>query len=396
MKVAYLDCSAGVAGDMLLGALIDAGADRDAVAATLSSLGVDGWELSFDEVMRGPLRATRAVVKVEEQHHHRGLSDIRSIIDSADLDARITALAVEAFTVLARAEAAVHGTTEHEVHFHEVGALDAIIDIVGAAAALVSLEVDVVICSPVALGSGRAETMHGKIPVPGPAVIEMMKGHPVAPGGEGERATPTGVALVVAMADRFGPLPAMTLDSVGHGAGARDTTDRPNVVRVLVGTADPSIADADHVLLETNIDDMNPELVPYVIERLLAAGAQDSWVTPILMKKGRPGFTLTVLTDRDLMQSVLDVLYAETTTLGVRVLPTAKDALERGWRTVDVDGYQVRLKIGTRGGRVVNVAPEYEDAAKVARITGRPLKDVYRMALAKGEAEDGASRFPQD
>lgn len=388
MRIVYFDCSAGVAGDMVLGALVDAGADVGEVRSALEALEVPGWRLEFQEVMRGGLRAMHAEVHTDEQHRHRKLADIVSVIDTATLDERVAELATTIFTTLADAEARVHGTSIDEVHFHEVGAVDAIVDVVGCSAALVSLDADEVVCSPLALGSGTASTMHGTIPVPVPAVLEMVRGKPVEMGGDGERATPTGVAIMVAAATRFGSMPALTLEAVGHGAGSRDTPDRPNVVRVFVGEGAGEQTETEHLLLETNIDDMSPELVPYAIERLLASGARDAWVAPITMKKGRPAFMMSVLTPQDRLPQILEALYAETTTLGVRIRPTGKHELEREWETVQVEGYDVRLKIGKLGGREMNVAPEYEDAAKVARITGMSLKEVYRRALQERSTGD--------
>lgn len=391
-RTVYFDCFSGASGDMLLGGLVDAASDRDAmveaVRGAVGALGVEGWELDFDRVMRGPISALKARVVAAEGKVHRNLADIEALIGAADLDERVGSIARDTFRALARAEAKVHGTTVEQVHFHEVGALDAIVDIVGAAAALTALGPARVVASPLALGRGVTTSDHGDLPVPGPAVLDLVSGVPVVTGGEGELLTPTGAAFLVTVADGFGEMPAMTLERVGVGAGDRDGKDLPNVLRVLVGRGFGGLVGGfgmggagGLVVVECNLDDMAPELIPYAIERLLASGAHDAWTTPIVMKKGRPAVTLSVLVGRDELQQVLDVLYAETTTLGVRIAPTGKDFLERRWETVEVDGYEVRLKLGLRGGAVVNVAVEHDDAAKVARITGMPLKEVYRRAL---------------
>lgn len=382
MRTIYFDCFSGAAGDMILGALVDAGADEEQVRAALCALDIDGWQLGFEETRRGSLRAARAVVDADEQHAHRNLADIETILAADALDDDVRSLAMKVFNKLAAAEAAVHGTSTDEVHFHEVGALDAIVDIVGSAAALLSLSPELVVCSPIPVGAGSVETQHGTLPIPAPAVVELLRGIPIrhAGHGDGELVTPTAAAFLTTVSDRFGELPSMDLTGTGYGAGTRNPADRPNVLRVLIGNAHP-IADTGSVLLlETNLDDMSPELIPYAIERILGAGAQDAWSSPILMKKGRPAVTLSVLTASEHLQAVLDVIFKETTTLGIRIGPIGKRELEREWATVEVEGYEIRMKIGRHHGEITNIAVEYEDAAKVARITGLPLKEIYRLA----------------
>ena len=381
MKVLYFDCFSGASGDMVLGALLDAGASQDAVRGALNSLSLPGWSLTVDETKRNGIRGLRAEVNAPLQSR-RSYSDIKTLLQSADLDEEIRERSGEVFLALAEAEAKVHGTSVEDVHFHEVGALDAIIDIVGSCAAVADLAPDLIVCSPIRTGTGVAPTDHGLLPVPVPAVTELLDEIPVEISGEGESLTPTGAALLATFSDRSGPPPRLHLRATGYGAGARDPqVGLPNLLRVLIGDADEHDGYETHLVVETNLDDMLPELIPYVIERSMAAGAQDVWTYPIVMKKGRPALTLSALVTPKTLDAVLDVLYEETTTLGVRISPAAKRELHREWRTVQVEGYDVRIKVGQRSGRVTTASPEYEDAAKVARVTGIPLKEIYARAL---------------
>jgi uncharacterized protein (TIGR00299 family) protein len=389
MRLLYLDLGAGIAGDMLLGALLDAGADQEAVRRSLAKLDIEGWELALESVERAGVRAAKARVDAAETTAHRDLHSIKGLLASLDDPVRVRA--VETFEVLAEAEASVHGTSVDQIHFHEVGAVDAIVDIVGCHAALHELEVDKVFASNVPLGSGTVETAHGTLHAPAPATLELIKRHhmPATPGGDGETVTPTGAALLATIVDEFAPIPAMEVAQVGYGAGERDT-GYPNVVRALVGTAiEP--ATAGHYLIETNIDDMVPELIPYAIETLIRAGADDAWTTPIQMKKNRPAFLLSVLAHESHRAAVMDTLFRETTTFGCRVFPVAKEELDRSWLEVDVEGHAVRVKIARRADSIVTMAPEYEDAVKVARATGTALKDVYARAL--GAARERSAAF---
>jgi uncharacterized protein (TIGR00299 family) protein len=292
-----------------------------------------------------------------------------------------------AFDILARAEARVHGVPLEQVHFHEVGAHDAIVDIVGSAAALESLAPDEVITSSIPTGRGFVDSAGGTLPVPAPAVTEILRGATLYERGDAELVTPTGAALLAAFTDRFDAMPPLELEATGYGAGKHDTGREPNVLRVLVGrVVEPALTAPTAILIETNIDDMSPELLPYVIDSLLVAGAQDAWLTSIVMKKGRPAFTLSVLVGRAEIDRVLDVVYRETTTLGVRVREVAKDELAREWIEVSVSGQPVRVKVGRWGGEIVTLAPEYDDAARTARATGLPVKEVYAEATRLARA----------
>ena len=378
VRVLYFDCFSGASGDMLLGALIDAGASEEAIRRAVDGLGLEGHSLEITEVVKRSIRATRALVTTGEGVQRRTLAELMDILDRAALSAGVRERALKTFGVLAAAEARVHGAGVSETHLHEAGDDDALIDVVGVCAALEDIGADMLVCSPLPLGSGEVTTAHGTIPVPAPAVTEILKEVPVLGKGGGELVTPTGAALLKANVDRFALSPPMTLRSTGYGAGARDL-EGPNVLRVMHGDllAGQS-AITSGWMVETNIDDMNPELFPYVIERLLEAGAQDAWVTPITMKKGRPAFSLSVLCEGSERDRVLDVIYAETTTIGTRISPVAKDELARETTQVDVEGHPVRVKVARRGNQVVNAMPEHDDAVQAARLSGLPLKEVYR------------------
>jgi pyridinium-3,5-bisthiocarboxylic acid mononucleotide nickel chelatase len=389
MKVLYFDCISGTSGDMILGALIDAGADVNRIREELSTLRIGGWDLDVHDVTRGSIRATRCEVVVADDDTERDYSDVLDLLSGGDLSVRVEERARRAFYILARAEARMHGVPLEEVHFHEVGARDAIVDIVGSAAALESLAPDQVITSPIPTGRGFVDSAGGTLPVPAPAVTEILQGATLYERGDAELVTPTGAALLAAFTDRFDAMPPLELEATGYGAGRHDTGREPNVLRVLVGrVVEAGLAPSTAILIETNIDDMSPELVPYVIDQLLVAGAQDAWLTSIVMKKGRPAFTLSVLAGKAEIDRLLDVVYRETTTLGVRVREVAKDELAREWIEVSVSGHPVRVKVGRRGGEIVTLAPEHDDAARAARATGLALKEVYVEAtrLARSAA----------
>lgn len=381
MKTLYIDCFSGASGDMLLGALIDAGADRTSITEALAALPIEGVSLKVEAAMKGAVRATSAAPIVEAARSSRDHEAIVSLLQAAALGDGIKRRALAAFRALGDAEAKIHGIPIEQVHFHEVGSEDAILDIVGACAALEDISPERVVVSPIATGRGYTDSMHGTIPIPAPAVLEILTGAQLYERGTRELITPTGAALLATWADSFGPMPPMTIARVGYGAGLSDL-DWPNVLRVVVGEgserAAPIIATE---LLETNVDDMSPELIPYVIERTLNAGALDAWVTPVHMKKGRVGVVLSVLVEHGASREVLDVIFAETTTFGVRISAVDREVLDRKEIEVEVAGHRVRVKVGYRNGRIVSASPEYEDAATAARSTGMPLKDVYRAAL---------------
>jgi pyridinium-3,5-bisthiocarboxylic acid mononucleotide nickel chelatase len=384
MKLVFFDCSSGASGDMIVSGLIDAGVPVEIVRDAVASVQV-AVHVAASGVTKGALRATSFAATAEEQGANRDYSDIRALLEGSTLIPPVKRRALEAFALLADAEAKIHDQEIDHVHFHEVGGADAIADIVGACAALEHLAPDRIVVSPIATGRGTTDSMHGTIPVPAPAVLEILTGAELFERGADELITPTGAALLASWADAFGAMPRNKLTAVGYGAGSKELA-WPNVLRVVVGeAADEPHSSVDTELLETNIDDMSPELIPFVIERVLDAGALDAWSTPVQMKKGRIGVVLSVLVERGATQPVLDVIFRETTTFGVRISEIDRAVLDRKIVDVEVAGHRVRVKVGYRDGEPVTSSPEYEDAAEVARATGMPLRDVYRAALEELE-----------
>lgn len=380
-RIGWLDPSNGVSGDMLLGALVDAGARPAELQSAVDSLGLpEDVRLVVEKVRRGPFAATRVRVETQPTDRRRGLGDILALIDGSSLPDRVRADADRVFTLLAEAEAAVHGQPVDQVHFHEVGALDSIADVVGAVAGVHALAIDRLVCGPLALGGGRVNTDHGPLPVPGPAVLRLLAGTgAVARGGpvELELATPTGVALALALADSHGPMPPLSDLAVGVGAGRADPPGHANVTRLVVGTsATADDTDIDRpgsetqVCVEATVDDLDPRLWPSTIDALLAVGARDAWLTPVLMKKGRPGHVLSVLTDAELVDEVLDVVFTRTTTIGIRSHGVDRVTLARELRPVRWRGEVVRVKVARWRGAVVNAVPEYEDVVAAADRAG--------------------------
>ena len=387
-RLLYLDCIGGAAGDMLLGALLDAGADAGAVRAGLSGLDVDGLELELGDTQRHGIRAARATLRAAPAQQRRTWSSIRAQIDAARLPERARARAQETFRRLAYAEARIHAADPEDVHFHEVGAVDAIGEVCGVALALEDLGVDRVVCSPLPVARGLIDAAHGRLPLPAPATLALLEGAPLhGVEFEGELVTPTGAALVAALAEGYGPLPAMTLEAVGYGAGARDLNAVPNVVRAIVGVAAPAAATHPVSLVEANLDDLVPELAPDAAAACFAAGALDVWTTPVQMKLGRPGFTLSALARPGDEEPVAEAILRETSSLGVRIARMQRWELERDWRTVDVGGEPVRVKVGRLDGRIVNLAPEHADCERAAHRTGAPVKVVWARALAAAQEE---------
>jgi uncharacterized protein (TIGR00299 family) protein len=389
-RIGWIDATAGVSGDMLLGACLDAGADLAVIQAAIDRLDLpESVELCAEPALRGGLAATRAVLRTAESRSARRLADVLDLLDRLDAEVRDGAAAV--FQALATAEARVHRMPVAQVHFHEVGALDSIADVVGVVAAIHALGLDRLVCSPIALGGGRASTEHGPIPVPGPAVVELLRAHH-APGFGGpvdtELATPTGVALMVTLADEFGPMPTLRPDAIGVGAGSKEPEGHPNIVRLIVGSAAPG-ATEPAVVIEANVDDLDPRLWPGVLAALMDAGASDAWLTPILMKKGRPAHTLTVLCPPDLADDLGRIVLTHTTSIGLRRHPVHKTPLDREIVSVDVYGESVRVKVARLEGSVVTSTPEYDDVARVAAARGVPERHVLDAARAAVVRESG-------
>ena len=396
MKTLWVDASNGAAGDMLLAALLDAGADLDAVRTGLRGIGVEPVGLTLNAVRRHGLRAAQVVVDAPDSEATRNLPDVVSILSRAGLPGQVQDFAVAVFQRLARAEADVHGVAPDEIGFHEVGALDAIADVAGCALALHSLgllQPCTRVVSPVAAGSGSVRTAHGTVPVPVPAVLRMLadaaaplSAHPAAM----ELCTPTGAALLTTMATAWGAAPACTVLAVGTGAGAADPDGHPNVLRVLVGEAagPANWASAGMCRIDATIDDLDPRLWPDVLDGIHAAGAADAWCAPVLMRKGRPGHVLSALAGADVLDAVCQAMFRQTTTLGVRVSPVQRRSLHRDQIAVSVAGARVGVKRGLLGETVVTAQPEYEDVRAAARLTGRPVAEVLAEARRQGGAAD--------
>ncbi|MEI2776248.1 MAG: nickel pincer cofactor biosynthesis protein LarC [Tetrasphaera sp.] len=382
-RIAWLDLAAGVSGDMLLGAFLDAGADRDFVCRSVAAVLPETVDVSIRTEARGSVRAVKVDITLcVPDQPHRSWADIRGLIGGgAALDEPVRELALRVFAELAAAEGRVHGVEPDDVHFHEVGGWDSIADIVGGCAAYVSLGVAQLTAGPVEVGSGVVTTAHGLLPVPGPAVTELLTGWRVTAHRAGECATPTGAALVRVLASASAGMPSMVLARTGIGAGTRDTPDRPNIVRALLGDADED-GEATMALIEANVDDLDPRLWPGLIAAALAAGAADAWLTPIVMKKGRPAHTFSVLATLDNRDHLVDLVLTQTSTLGVRVHELLRPQLDRGWATVSVGGRPVRIKAGLRGGRIVHAAAEFGDVTDTAAVLGLPESEVLARAHA--------------
>lgn len=384
-RILFVDCAGGVAGDMLLCALVEAGADPGAVEAIPTSLGLEDVALQWSSSRPGGFSARRLEVVFDPTAHlhHRNLRDMEELVDRSSAPPAAKERAKDVFHTLARAEAAVHGERLDTVHFHEVGCVDALIDVLGACIALEQLAVDEIVCSPLPMGSGTVQCAHGTLPLPAPAVAAMLPGVPVRDAGvDGETVTPTGAALVTTLVDRFGPMPEMTVEAVGVGGGSHDYPGLPNVVRAFVGTAatvDDVIA-TEALVIQCNVDDLDPRVLPVVIEHLLSAGAVDAYTTPIVMKKGRPGHLITALAPQTAVDPVVTTLLRETTSLGCRITEVSKRHMHRRMETAETPWGPVPVKAALAGDTVVRRVPEFEACAELARKTGVPVRDILAAA----------------
>lgn len=402
--IGWFHCFSGIAGDMALGSLVDAGADLAEVSSLVERLPVSGWTLTAEPVLRGGIAATQIHVRAPDDGVVRTYAHISGLVDEARLPARVRDRAQATFAALAEVEGRLHRRPTEQVHFHEVGGIDAIVDIVGTCAALEVLGIDQVFASAVATGTGMVRAAHGMIPNPAPAVVELLRGAPTY-GREVqvELTTPTGAALLAANATSYGPLPAMTIAATGFGAGERDIDGLPNLTQIVIGA--PARAGTDGfdeadraggqpvVLVEVNVDDATGETLAHTVEALFASGAQDAWITPIVMKKGRPAYTVSALADPALAPQVSRVLLAETGSLGVRGQTLHRWPRARAAEEVEVDGVLVRVKVSAGRLKV-----EHDDAARAARRSGQPLREVVARAEAawRRRAEDGASPTPDE
>jgi pyridinium-3,5-bisthiocarboxylic acid mononucleotide nickel chelatase len=381
MKTLYFDCFAGASGDMILGALVGAGADPRALAGELQKLDVSNFEVTFGLADRSGIMATRAEVKTEDEKDHRHLSTILKIIDRSRLGATVKGRAARIFTRLAEAEAKVHGIPVEKVHFHEVGAMDAIIDVVGACVGFELLGVERFVSSPLHVGSGTVEMAHGRFPVPPPAVAELLRDAPTyATDVRGELVTPTGAAVISTLADAYGPAPAMRVRATGYGAGKREYERFPNVLRIMIGEAEGDAESERLLVIETNLDDVSPQIVGHVMDRAFARGALDCWFTPVQMKKNRPGVLVSILCRPRERGALTQLLFDETTTLGVRSYEVERRALERSFVSVHTEYGGVSIKVVMENGKPVKGTPEFEECRAMAERHGVPVRDVMEAA----------------
>jgi pyridinium-3,5-bisthiocarboxylic acid mononucleotide nickel chelatase len=398
VKVLYFDCFSGASGDMIVGALIDAGVRLDDIQAALGSLSIDRDAVSIERVRRAGISATKFLVHGEdaghEHHHqthggvateahaHRTLTEIYALIDGSRLSAPGKARAKALFARLAEAEGAIHGTSADKVHLHEVGALDSIIDIVSTVHALELIGADRIVASPLNVGSGTIRSSHGLYPVPAPATVRLLEGVPIYSGTQrAEMVTPTGALLITEYATEFGGIPAMKTSRIGYGAGARNFEDTPNVVRVLIGESDASVSSHTVTVIEAEIDDMNPQIFGVVMDKLLAQGALDVFYTPIQMKKNRPGTLLSAIATPATRETLTATIFQETTTIGVRYRDMTRECLDRESQTVNTPFGPIRFKVARRAGDVLNAAPEFDDCVRIANATGRSVKEIQAAAI---------------
>ncbi len=383
MRILYFDSPSGISGDMTMAALIDLGVDIKKIKRELKKLGLSNYTIKTTLERRHAIEGVRFKVRTTESKHHRTFKDIKKIIEKSKLAKEVKVLSIEIFKTLAIAEGSVHGISAEKVHFHEVGAVDSIVDIVGVAIAIIDLKVDAIYSSPIPLGSGLVSTMHGTMPIPAPATIELMRGIPTKPSPVAmELTTPTGAVIAKTLVKEFGPMPAMVIEKIGYGVGGKDFEEIPNILRVVLGemTATPESDSQSAIVLETNIDDMTPEIGGYLIERLLKEGALDAYITPVQMKKTRMGMLITVITEEKLKDSLLEVIFTESTSIGVRSYRVERDCLAREIKMIKTPYGKVGVKLSYLNGRLVNSAPEYEDCKLLAEKKGIALKEIMDSA----------------
>lgn len=400
MKILYFDSPAGISGDMCMASLISLGVDMKKIKRELKKLDVSEYTIKTSLERRHAIEGVRFKVHTTESKHHRTFKDIKKLIDKSILSKKVKELSVEIFQALAIAEGRVHGVSADKVHFHEVGAVDSIVDIVGVAIAITELKVDAVYASAIPLGSGLVKTDHGTMPIPAPATIELMKGIPTKSSPiTMELTTPTGAVIVKTLVKEFGPMPEMVIKKIGYGVGGKDFKEIPNVLRAVIGEATavtkPTEDSSSVIVIETNIDDMNPQIGGYIIERLLKEGALDAYLTPVQMKKSRMGMLLTVLAEEAKKDSLLEVIFTESTSIGVRSYRVERDCLKREIKTVKTPYGKVSVKLSYLNGRLVNSAPEYEECRLLAEKKKIPLKEVIESAKEALRKPQKAKKKPR-
>lgn len=384
MKIISYDCFSGISGDMNLGAMIDLGVDKSHLINELNKLNLKGWELFVQKDQRHGITGTKVTVKqTRHEHTHRHLSDIEKIINTSKLDSKIKELSMKIFMKIAIAEASVHGISLEKVHFHEVGAVDSIIDVVGAAICFDALNVEGVHISEVELGSGFVICDHGKLPVPAPATVEIIKGLPVTKGGvDFEATTPTGAAILATLGTDFNPELKILVEKTGYGIGQKENNEIPNLLRVFLGEAmTDSTSGHDALQMECNIDDMNPEFFEYISDRLFKAGASDVFLSNIIMKKGRPGIVLNIICENESADKIKNIIFSESSSLGIRTFPFRKDTLVRRFETIKTIYGEITIKRSFYKEKEVSSKPEYEECRRIAEESGIPLKEVYNNVM---------------
>jgi hypothetical protein len=389
MKTLYFDCFAGASGNMILAALVDLGVDKTALIEQLRLLNISDFAIVFSQVDRSGISALHADVKVPHEHVHRHLHHIEKIINDSELSEAVKSRAVAIFTRLAEAEAKIHGIDVGKVHFHEVGAMDAIVDVVGACIGFEMLGIEKFACSKIHVGSGFAQMAHGKFPVPPPAVAELLSGAPIySTEIEGELITPTGAAIISTVCGSYGTIPELTVEKTSYGAGTREYKGFPNALRLIVGETNrvfdhrPPTTD-NLVLIETNIDDLSPQILGYVMDKAFEIGALDCWFTPIQMKKNRPATLVSILCEHDKKEPIRSLLYSETSTLGLRITDVMRDCLPREVIKINTESGAVDVKIARFNGKIVNAKPEYEQVKKIAELTNRSLREIELEIIDK-------------
>ncbi|MCK5235785.1 MAG: nickel pincer cofactor biosynthesis protein LarC [Deltaproteobacteria bacterium] len=382
-KVLYLECYAGISGDMFLASMIDLGVKRTTLSRELKKLDLKGYKLEVTKQKRHSIEATRFKVRTEQETKHRTFKTIKGIINKSTLKKSVKELAVEIFRNLALAEAKVHGIAPEKVHFHEVGAVDSIVDIVGAAVAYIELGSPELYASHIPTGSGTTNTMHGVMPIPAPATLELLRGIPLATSKvKKELTTPTGAAIIKTLSKGFGPMPEMSIISAGYGAGGKDFKEVANVLRAILGSATLSAPMEELFMVETNIDDMDGQNAGNLIECLLENGAVDAYITPVIMKKGRPGMLISALVNESKLDTTADVLFKESTTIGVRYFPLKRQCLERKTMKLKTKYGAITVKISSKNNEVINIKPEFDECKKVAKKKNVPIKTVIAATMA--------------
>jgi pyridinium-3,5-bisthiocarboxylic acid mononucleotide nickel chelatase len=383
-EIIYIDCFSGISGDMMVGALLDLGVDIDFLRNELRKLDIGGYNLTFSEVKRGSFRAKKFNVEVTELQSARNYRDIKKMIDKSRLDKEVKEISGNIFQKVAEAEALVHGYEVDKVHFHEVGAVDSIVDITGTAVCLNKLKIDIFYSNRVPTGKGFVNCAHGKLPVPAPATMEILKGIPAYGGDfDFEVTTPTGAAIIKALVAGFGDIPFMKIKKIGYGAGSNENKKVPNVLRLLKGTMEEEhyLNEESLILLSSNIDDSSPEIMGYLMEKLFENEALDAWIEPIYMKKTRPAFKINVLCERKKEQEMIKIILMESTTLGVRSEHVKRFSIIRKVKTARLSYGEVKVKVGILKDREINISPEFESCKKLAQKTGKPLKEIYHDAV---------------